>query len=337
MAIEFASAEAADIPQIRSLMRSAFQVPSDAPFLDPQLLQWKYIAPRPDWEGSRSYILKKGTELLAHCGVAPVRFVFPDREVSCVCFMDWAGSRALPGSGLLLMRRLMKLADVAVVVGGSPDTWSTIPHLGFQPYMNLQYYSRVVRPWRRFHNTAEESGWKRFGRLLRDTARTIFWLPQSEREWSWTPVDRFQQGPLSQQAASQITLTRHDADMLNYWLSCPRGTFRGGWIRFRGKIRGYAVLNRLGSQARIVDARVDSNRWADWVALYALAMNEAAQDPEISEVICAASSPLAQSAILANGFRPGYQASFFLYDPKKIFAGRPLPHWNLIDDDAALI
>src|SRR5260370_6842346 len=44
---------------------------------DPQLLEWKYLCPRSSWSSSRSYLLERHGELVAHAGLCPVAFRLP--------------------------------------------------------------------------------------------------------------------------------------------------------------------------------------------------------------------------------------------------------------------
>jgi hypothetical protein len=336
MSIEFSPIVESDIIGIRALMRTAFQVQSDAPFLNVDLLRWKYIEPRPDWEGSRGFVFRQGDKILAHCGLAPVRFMMPGNEISAVCFMDWAASSSIPGIGGLLLRRLMKMGDIAVVAGGTADTWAAIPKLGFVRHADLLHYVRVVRPWNIFQEKSSEPSWKRIARLLRYTAREIISPNTVPAGWELKPITRFEAEPWQNMPSERYVAIRRDAELLNYWLRCPLAKFSGFLVLHNGRVCGHVLINKLRKQARIVDVRLNREDPAAWQAAYALATRQAMSTPEIVEVRAIASAPLAQFALNKNGFHKSYQASIFLYDPRKILDSQPL-HWNFIDDDSALI
>src|SRR6266542_2993982 len=101
----------ANLDAVASFLASIFNVASDARFLDRQLLVWKYFEAGPRWNEARSYVLLKGDDIQAHCGVVPFDLHFSGRRVTSVYFTDWAGGRLLPASGVLLMKKLMSRAE----------------------------------------------------------------------------------------------------------------------------------------------------------------------------------------------------------------------------------
>src|SRR5882672_2144912 len=111
MALHFYQTAPADLDAVRALLREVFEAAPDAAFLNEGLLRWKYFMPGPQWEGPRSYALKQDELIKAHCGVWPMNLNFAGRQITCLCFVDWASDRRLPGAGVLLKKKLMKLVD----------------------------------------------------------------------------------------------------------------------------------------------------------------------------------------------------------------------------------
>src|SRR5437588_9928635 len=132
MSLELQPSTAQHLDDIATLLRQAFNAPSDAPFVDRRLLHWKYFDAVKVWGRPCSFVLTQGDGLAAHCAVVPIKLLVPNQEaISGVCFVDWASSRQTPYAGLLLKKRLMSTTDIAIVSGGTPATRGLIPTLGF--------------------------------------------------------------------------------------------------------------------------------------------------------------------------------------------------------------
>src|SRR5262245_36916075 len=170
MALEFSPTIPGDLEAVSSLMLTAFKAEHDAPFVDRKLLHWKYFEPGPPWKGSRGYVLKGGESIAAHCGIWPINLSFQDKQVTCNCFVDWVSDRTLPGAGFLLKRKLLTMAQTAIVVGGTDDTRAVVPKLGFRLVGEVGFFVRMVRPWKQFRTRPSEGVGRDAARLLRNTA-----------------------------------------------------------------------------------------------------------------------------------------------------------------------
>ena len=92
MAIELVQLQSSAIEELSAFLKKHFKLP-DARQFDPDILQWKYFDPRPDWDGSRSYVLKSGARWLAHAGVCPMVFERGGEKFGGSCW--WTGCRLL--------------------------------------------------------------------------------------------------------------------------------------------------------------------------------------------------------------------------------------------------
>src|SRR4029077_15549922 len=272
---------------VRSLLLSAYSVGPDAPIANPDLLRWKYFDPKVNGNRPRGYILRQENKVVAHCGVTPVRFLRKDREVSGVCFMDWAGDTGLPGISSVLLRQLMETSEVAVVAEDSEVTRAVIPRLGCVPYGTLKYFARIVRPLKRYlsRTSLSQTNLDDLATLARNALWSLPPLAPLSADWSVKPVLRFEPGTGYNQPAKAFTLTRRDPEILNYWLRCPSGAFFSYLILHAGEPCGYFLLNRLGWQTRIVDLRVLTEESPVWQAAYALAARQAAEDLNTCEIL----------------------------------------------------
>src|ERR1700722_7843680 len=95
-----------EMSELTEFLLGVFHLSSDAPFIQPEMLRWKYFSPRPDWTGTRSYVLRSEGRIFAHGCVAPVAFRLPAGVVSGMRVIDWAGGRQAPAAGVRIMRQL---------------------------------------------------------------------------------------------------------------------------------------------------------------------------------------------------------------------------------------
>ncbi len=175
---------------LAELLKSTFPASNEVNSFLPEVLRWKYFSPHPDWSAPRSYVVKKDEAMVGHGGIWPLRFAGENRELSVIHLIDWAASRAAAGTGVLLLRKLAGLADVLLTIGGSDETQSILPKLGYQQCGDLKLQAKVVRPWLQFR-TASETGWKRPVRLVRNTIWSLPALPSAPVGWRALRIDRF--------------------------------------------------------------------------------------------------------------------------------------------------
>lgn len=334
--MELHRTEPADLDAVANLLVSVFDLPANDLLVNRDLLEWKYFAPGPQWDGARSYVLRKGEKIFAHCAVWPLNLHFAGREVTCLCYIDWAGLSALPGAGFMLKKKLMKLSRTSIVVGGSEETREIVPKLGFALIGDVQLFARVVRPWKQAQTRPPEPLPKRVARLARNTLWSMSGGVGATRDWYAKQVSSFAPDFNFNYALSSPTPWRN-ADYLNFWLHCPAAEVTG-YELIRGDSRlGYFLVSRVGHQTRIADIRVNSEDPKDWAAGYGLATQAAARDEETCEILAAASTPLAVASLKACGFRPRGSMPFYLYDPQKLLTGHLPIFWNMIEGDAAFL
>ncbi|MDQ3584146.1 MAG: hypothetical protein M3407_00070 [Acidobacteriota bacterium] len=339
MAIQQQATTPADLDDVAALMCAAFSAGPGAAFADRRLLRWKYFAPVPQWDGPRSYSLRQDNELLAHCAFIPFALQLSGaagegaaRAVSHIGFIDWVASEKIPGAGVLLMKKLMKLGETAIIAGGTEMTRRTIPRLGFVQVGEVAYFARVVRPWTQFRTRPSEGVFRDAARLARNTAWSQSPALPISREWSATRVEQF--AAISESRHIQWTTPARSPEYLNYWLRCPAAKISGFVIRQGREPRGHFLLSKVRGQTRIADIRIDSADPLEWQAAYRLAASTAAEDPETCETLGVASTPPARAALTACGFRQRGNLPLFLSDPQGKLSAAPI-FWNLIDDDAA--
>lgn len=332
--------EPSDDPALRQtlvhFLLTTFRLTPEAPFVEPALLRWKIDEPRPDCSGPRSFIWKDGAAIAAHACLCPLTYRLPAGDVTGSYLIDWAAARTSAGAGVKLLRSLARQYDTLFAVGGSDDTRSILPKLGYRHVCDLGFYARVLRPWRQFRTDPFPRGWKAPLRLARNTAWSLAPLPAAPRDWSEQRIRTFPASSLFDAPAdSPFPGSLRTPELMNYFLRCPAAVFTAAILLRGGVPFGWYVLSRVGRQVRIADIRVNSAAAEDWSAAYALAVRAASADPEASELVASASIPPAVEAVTRAGLRFRHAAPVFVLDPKKRFAAYNSLHVSFLESDLA--
>lgn len=334
MALDIQQSTPADLDGIAELLTGAFQVPRDAYFVDRRLLEWKYFEPGHDWDGARSYVVKRAGRIEAHCAVWPLNIVLPSGRVSGLCFLDWASGRSMPGAGILLLKKLLSLADVGIVAAGSEATRTIVPKLGFVHTADIDIFARVLKPWKQYRSRPSEGAVHGLARLGRNFA----WAHRpsaSAQNWSSRPIRSFE---VSVDAPPFCTAApAHSVDFLNYWLRVPAAKMSAFELLHNGVPKGYFLLARAGHQCRIADLRISVADHADWAAAYRVALNAASNDAGAYELVAPATVPHIRDALTACGFRLRGTSPLFIRDPANRLGDATNVWWSCIDDDRAYI
>src|SRR5258706_3470841 len=117
--LQFDFIQEQELDQVAAFLRRIFRVPATFRTFQPDVLRWKYFAPHPLWEGSRSCVFRKDGEIVAHGCVTPFRWLTAAGPLRASCVIDWAADRSVPGAGLLLFRKIAERFDGLAGIGGS--------------------------------------------------------------------------------------------------------------------------------------------------------------------------------------------------------------------------
>jgi hypothetical protein len=316
----------------------AFHLPPAAPFVDPALLDWKYDQPRPDWEGSRSFAWMDGTEIAAHACLCPVTYHAGGQEIAASYLIDWAAGRRPPGAGTLLLRKMASFFQVLLAIGGSADTRQILPKLGYKIAGELEFFVRVLRPWKQFRYDPARRGWKGPLRLARNTIWAGAPAPEVPSGWSCAAISRFDASHESLLGAeTAFPATVRIPALMNYFLACPAARMSAFVIRHGEASRGWFVLSRVGGVLRIADLRIASANQEHWKAGYAVATRAASEDLEGCELVAAASTPLGAEALRSAGFRHHHADPIFALDPKELLIPHAPFDVSFIESDLAYL
>lgn len=339
MAFEFGPIPASEQPDLIQFLVKSFRADSTLNSFRPDVIQWKYFSKHPEWEGPRSLAIKQKGQIVAHGGVWPVRLQMAGAEVKAIHLIDWAASRAAVGAGVHLLRKVAGLADVLLTIGGSEDTKSVLPKLGYKRRGELRLYARVVRPWLQFRTTPQKN-WKTPVKFLRNSAHALTGFPTVPKGWQATKVSNFT-GAIEDCAApprmTDFISSKRTAAGLSHLLRCPAAVFSGFQVWDSQRLRGYFVLAQIGRQVRIVDIQVNGGDQESWHAICALAARGAAADPDICEIVAASSIVPTGEAWLQAGFVQRRTEPIFCYDPRKLMSSAAGLNLSLADGDQCFL
>ncbi len=329
--MQFDRAAEEDLKEICALLRLVFG--KDGPSFRPEVMRWKCFAPHPLFEGGRSFVLRREGRIVAHCCLAPAELESETEVVRACAMTDWVRHPEAPGAGAELYRRIPRLTDVLLGIGGSAAARAVRPRIGFQPAGHYTRFIRIQRPWKRCLRKAD---WKAWARLGRDLARLARRLPGPPAGWMAVRVRRFDDAVkpvLPQPAVFHGLVCRRTPELLNYYLDCPAAAVEGYVLKQAEETRGYFLLSRKDDECRVAELWVGSNREADWMAGLSVALRHAVEPPTSAVVAAAAPWPWLNGLMQRAGLRELRKVPVSVLDPGDRLAGKPLPV-GLLENDA---
>jgi hypothetical protein len=305
-----------DLPALAKFLLRAYKFePSDFHF-DQRLLEWKYLFPRPGWQGGRSYLFERDGEIVAHGGICPVAFRLPtDRTISGHVIVDWAADSRTPGLGVMMYRKLMQTASTSFAIGGEPITRQILPRIGFRHVGEASTYAAWLRPWLEFR-TRPRTGRSAL-RLLHGLTHPVPNRSRHNKRLEFVPVNEFDDSiqPILSGVKRSWTFCERTVADLNYLLKCPHLEMRGFILRRGAGILGYFILGKSGWEGRLLDIIIDSADLNDWTDAYCAVTNAALLDHELSRIRVLTTVPMLNQALLSNGYWCQYKDPIVLYDP----------------------
>lgn len=324
-----------DLPALAKFLVRVYQFGPSDHHADPQLLAWKYPHPSPLREGSRSYVLERDGQILAHCGICPVTFHLPDGStVNSVTMMDWVADPSAPGVGVKLFRKLMEMAPTSFIIGGAPATRLIVPRIGFRHVGEALTCSAWLRPWREFRRRTHNR---------RSTLRLLHGLTHPARNrrpastgWEFAPVNQFDDSllPVLNNTKRAWTFCQRTLADLNHLLKCPHIKMQGFLLKRRGQLIGYFVIGKAEWEARLLDLVVDSADTNDWNLACAIVTKAARLDSEVCRIRAQASFPIMSQSLVWNGYWCQYKEPIVIHDPANALEHAFPVSFQLFDGDS---
>jgi hypothetical protein len=308
----FRATTPADAGSLTGFLAGIFALRPGAPLLDAGLMEWKYWRERPGYAGSRSFVLERGDRIVAHAAAWP----WSTREgVPCFELIDWAASPEFPGAGTTIVKRMVEAGPVAYVLGGTEIARKVHVAMGFRPHNQMRTFALPIRPIRQL--TTSSWNWKSPARLARNAAWARRRPKRAAAGWRAQPAPPTAMGTPVPQAAERALIFDRGTEFFGYLAECPAVRTKFFLTYRNSTAAGYFCLAFAPGQARIVDAWVAPGGIDDWTQTYALAVQEAARDAEVCEVVAATTREDGWQALEVCGFHVRRSAFALLYDPGK--------------------
>ena len=337
--LQFRATTPEDAGAVAAFLKRIFGIGAENSCVEPHHLHWKNWEERPDWPGSRGYILIRNEEIVAHATVVPLSSSSEEPGFKMAHLIDWAAEPKSVGSGATLLKRIVQSsADAILAFGGSEMTQKILPALGFKQCGQVAKYVRPLRPVRRL--AAQKFTWRGGARVI----RSVVWKLQAPRVrldgWEARRVEAVDLAstaipwPVSGQGITRFGRT---PEMIAYYLRCPAAPMEFYAVAKEGLVRGYFMLAFVPAQARIVDFWMDSGEREDWRALIELTGRQAARNTSIAEIVSLSSDPVSSHALLDAGFHEyGIEPLRLLAPHHKDLAGLTIG-FRMLDADTAYL
>ncbi|HEY0342890.1 MAG TPA: hypothetical protein VGC34_18955 [Steroidobacteraceae bacterium] len=303
----------------------------------PDDLRWKYWQERGDWLGPRSYVMTRGSEILAHGAVIPGAYSWNGQRVRTVHVVDWVARPSAMGAGTSLMKHLGQAGDALLAIGGTAQTLQILPHLGFRIRGSATGYVRPLHPTRVLTPSVHPT-WRVTPRLL----RSVWWNIRARRggteDWHVSRVSAAELprlGAALPRPTNGMAVLERSSELFRYSLACPIAAMSLFTMERAGRTRGYFLLSLALRQARLADCWMDSADPADWRALIQCAVREAMQYSRAAELAVWASDPLLSRCLRECGFRARNEVPVQLLGPRDPALLPPALRVQMLDNDAA--
>lgn len=302
-------------------------------------MHWKYWQDRADWPGPRSFVMTRGAEIVAHAAIVPGTCVWRRGRVRAIHVVDWAARPHAVGAGVVLMKHVLRLADIQLAIGGSEHTRAILPGLGFRPCGEAIGYVRPLHPQRILSN-AQGPKWKLLPRVARGSIWSVL-APSVARAGghSWRvgadEVDSLASClPIADDATA---IMERPQSLLNHVMSCPTTPVKlYAWGRSDHPL-GYFLLAFAPGQVRLVDCWIHSSDPGDWRSLVLCAVAEARRCPDAAELVTWASDPMLAGALRDSGFHMRDRQLILMLARKGISLDGSRVRVQMLDNDAACL
>jgi hypothetical protein len=326
-----------DIPELGQFLINGFGVPATSSYFSHEVLSWKYFdgPAGPSGDSVCSLVARSAGKIIAHIGICFRQFVSGDgaTPVPTMHAIDWLGSAEHPGTGSILMLEAFATCKTQFAVGGSAQSQTLFPRLGFEPRGRVARFRRVLSPFHRLRTTGQRR-FRKWAGTTKDAAaawrarlQACTQSGQMTVELRSVPAFTAEIDGLRRQSSRRIVACRHDHLLLNYLLRYPLSGFSAWTIHTSERMIGFALLKitphgriQLG---KIVDCWLDTDEPSYWQAAVA-ALSDRLRTLSADDVTCYAIHPSLHTALLQNGFSKSGESNVCVRDKQQLLP-RDLP------------
>lgn len=298
----FRATDPADLPKLQEFLRHAFPSDRHSPLWRDDVMRWKFWEPRPDWEGSRSFIVERDNHILAHGAAWPMRLTSASGSTPGFFFYDWAADPGSPGMGAAVLEEMCAAFGLAWLCGGTEEAGKMWSATGFHAVQSVSIHALPLRPFR-MEVVRRQFGWKSARRLIQNQVRASL-APRPDRGWEAVAVE-----PSSVPALHGRPTVGFPSSLefAGYYSRCPHADVTWHEVRRHGKACGFFTLVVIRGSARLAEAvldrrNLDGGDAAGWKNVLALAA-EVASSRGCHEIIAWASLPELRSGLSVAGFQ----------------------------------
>jgi hypothetical protein len=288
-------------------------------------MRWKYWRASPHWQGSRSYVLERGNQIIAHGAVLPLSFAHGGKQLTLLHLFDWASEPSAIGSGVVLLKRIAALADGLLIVGGSEVTRRLVRPLGFRAFGDVMRHARtgpggplVPDPAAPLDSISVDAVLSLDDAVTRGGAALDLELPDASPGQDWLQF-------------------RRSASALHELASCPAARFQSYVVVHDGAPLGGFVLAFVPFQTRIVACWSETGSPEAARAVLAGACRQAQTEAAADELVCMTNVPAEEQALQALGFQACGPVPMFVLAARELIPDATRIRFQLLDGDVAFL
>jgi len=337
MKLDVRETDPSDAPAIAEFLAATFGLPPSHPMLDPRQLYWRYWTPMPEWKASRSVVMTRDGEIVAHAGVVYGTLLCDSARLRVAHLIDWSARRDVVGAGRALLMRVRRQTDALIAVGGSAETRALLPVLGFDAIGTATIFVRPLHPWQRVA-LAPRASWRLGPQFVRSAMWALMARTAVTGDWSAKQLDRVGLGhshlPLPLARAGRCAMGRTSA-LFDHALQCPMTPMSLYAVADgQRRTRGYFLLAFAPGQVRLGDCWIDSDEPAAWNSLVGLAVGVARAVESAAEMVAWSSESPMSASLIANGFHRRSRAPIHLMGDSETRTRTQSLRIQMLDNDA---
>jgi hypothetical protein len=329
MKSELRPTSADDLGAVCKFLQRAFNVESDAGFLGPAVMAWKYWDRRDDWSGPRAYVLEREGVIVAHAGLWPL--TFEQDGVRGVHMIDWASARESPGAGLALVQKLAGMFDFILAIGGTEMTRKALPAFGFVEYAKQWNGAVPIRPLR-LMLTHLNRNWKLAARFVRNSLWALNKRPA--KGWKTEQIAPEAICPdLYFQSAPDAFFSQRAPAFFEYLLRCPAAQVRLYGIWNERGMQGHFAIALVRGQARVAGVWLREPNPAAWKVAFSLARQAALDIDGACELVVTGTEGPSEDAAIQAGLKIVRHSPVYLLNKKGKLKLRPNFQFQFSEND----
>jgi hypothetical protein len=352
MGYEIGPLRDSEIDALAAFLVQGFGARSEAIFVAPDVLRWKYLHPRgtPNEVLPRSLVARDGAgKIVGHVGFVPSRFLVTSppeqpRVHAAVHMIDWLAAPEYRGVGGALMRRVNRLAPIQYGFGGTGVGRTVIKGAGFEPWPSVPVFSCVLRSRFAFRVPGNEPKWRRLLKAFRDQWELGIRRSPHENELKCELFSKFDDAleTLRLGFEGAFMTTAPEVSFLNALVAFPRRGISAWRLEAstanagKRNLAAFALLSVIDSEklriGKIVELVLPNRDVDAWHAAYG-SLREQLHHQEADIAFACGSTPWEAEALRRAGFRHVFDLELSIRDRAGLLP-RDIPcHTSFLEAD----